>query len=82
MLRIPVVVQVVIGTTRLPFAKVAALGVGSIVSLDQKLGAPVTVLVNGREVARGDLFVLEGEDSRLGITVSELLPATGPITSP
>jgi flagellar motor switch protein FliN/FliY len=50
---------------------------GSIVTLDQKLGTPVTILVNGKEVARGDLFVLDGEQDRLGVTITELAPSTG-----
>lgn len=71
---IPVTLQVVIGTARLPISQIAELQPGAVVSLDQKLGTPVTILVNGRDVARGDLFVLEGEDARLGITIREVLP--------
>ena len=73
-LRIPVAIQVVIGTASLPLSKVAQLGPGSMIPLDQKLGTPATILVNGREVARGDLFVLEGDGERLGITITEVLP--------
>lgn len=76
-LRIPVTVQIVLGTTRMPIGKVADLKPGSTVTLDQKLGAPVTVLVNGREVAKGELFVLDGEQDRLGVTITELAPAAG-----
>ena len=71
---IPVTLQVVIGTARLPISQIAELQPGAVVNLDQKLGTPVTILVNGRDVARGDLFVLEGEDARLGITIREVLP--------
>lgn len=71
---IPVTLQVVIGTARLPISQIAELQPGAVVSLDQKLGTPVTILVNGRDVARGDLFVFEGEDARLGITIREVLP--------
>jgi flagellar motor switch protein FliN len=74
-MRIPVTVQIVLGTTRLPIGKVAELRPGATVTLDQKLGAPVTVLVNGREVARGELFVLDGEQDRLGVTITELAPS-------
>lgn len=73
-LQIPVTVQVVLGSTRLPIGKVAELHAGSAVTLDQKLGAPVTILVNGREVAKGELFVLDGEMDRLGVTITELAP--------
>lgn len=74
LLSIPVTLQVVIGTARLSISRVAELKRGAIVNLDQKLGTPATILINGKEVARGDLFVLEGEDARLGITVREVIP--------
>lgn len=73
-LRIPVSLQVVIGTTRLPLSQIAQLTAGSTIALEQKLGAPATILVNGREVAKGEIFVLEdeGADDRLGITITEV----------
>lgn len=74
-LNIPVNVQVVLGSTRMAIGKVADLKAGSVVMLDQKLGAPVIILVNGREVARGELFVLDGEGDRLGVTITELAAA-------
>lgn len=75
LLRIPVTVQIVLGSVRLPLSQVAELKAGSTVTLDQALGAPVTVMVNGKAVARGDLFVLEGEGDRLGVTITDLTPA-------
>jgi flagellar motor switch protein FliN/FliY len=71
-LQIPVNVQVVLGSARMAIGKVADLKAGSIVMLDQKLGTPVTILVNGKEVAKGELFVLDGEMDRLGVTITEL----------
>lgn len=71
-LRIPVSVQVVIGTARVPLADVARLGPGSTLTLEEKLGVPARVLVNGREVAKGELFVLDGGENRLGLTITEV----------
>ncbi len=71
-LAIPVSVQVVIGTSRLTLAQVTQLGPGSVVTLDEKLGTPAIILVNGKEVGRGELFVLEGEGDRLGITITSV----------
>lgn len=76
-LQIPVTVQVVLGSVRLPIGRVAELRAGSAITLDQKLGAPVAILVNGREVAKGELFVLDGELDRLGVTITELAPPGG-----
>lgn len=80
-LRIPIAVQVVIGTARLPLSRVAQLGPGSTIPLEQKLGSPAAILVNGKEVARGEIFVLDedGDGGRLGITITEV---TSPGTLP
>jgi len=71
-LRIPVSVQVVIGTARLPPSQVAELKPGATITLDEKIGAAAKLLVNGREVARGEIFVLEGDGDRLGLTITEV----------
>ena len=72
LLRIPVSVQVVIGTARLPLSQLTQLAPGATLTLDEKLGTPARMLVNGREVARGELFVLEGAEGRLGLTIKEV----------
>ncbi len=79
-LKIPMSVQVMIGSARIPLSQVAQLEPGSIISLEQPLGAPAVILVNGKEVARGDLFVLDGEGDRLGISITEVAPAQKPDT--
>lgn len=71
-MRIPVAVQVVIGSTKLPLSQISELSPGAVIKLDQKLGTPAIILVNGREVARGELFVLDGEEEKLGITITEV----------
>jgi len=71
-LRIPVSVQVVIGSARLPLSQVAKLAPGTMLTLDEKLGTPARMLVNGREVARGELFVLDENEGRLGLTITEV----------
>jgi flagellar motor switch protein FliN/FliY len=77
-MRIPVTVQVVLGTVRMPIAEIAKLAAGSMVTLDQALGTPVSLLANGREVARGDIFVLDGEEARLGVRITELVGSAAP----
>ncbi len=71
-LRIPVSVQVIIGTVRLPLSQVAQLAPGTTLALEEKLGAPSKVLVNGREVAEGDLFVVDVDTGRLGLTITRV----------
>lgn len=69
---VPLTIQVVVGTARMTLSRIAALGPGAMVALDQKLGAPVTILVNGRTVAMGDLFVTDSASGQLGIRITGL----------
>lgn len=71
-LRIPVSVQVVIGTARVPLGQVAELAPGTTLALEEKLGTPARMLVNGREVARGELYVVDEAEGRLGLTITEV----------
>ncbi len=72
-LSIPVTVQVVLGTTTMPVARLMKLGRGAVITLDQKVGAPVNVLVNGRVVARGEVVVVDEESSRFGVSLTEIV---------
>ena len=76
-LRIPVAIQVVIGSARVPLSQVTQLGPGATITLDQKLGSPAVILVNGKEVARGELFVLDAVGGQLGITITEVTGSNG-----
>lgn len=72
-LAIPVTVQVVLGTTSMPVARLMKLGRGAIIQLDQKVGDPVSVLVNGRVVARGEVVVVDEDHSRFGVSLTEIV---------
>ncbi len=72
-LSIPVTVQVVLGTTTMPVARLMKLGRGAVITLDQRVGAPVSVLVNGRTVARGEVVVVDEDNSRFGVTLTEIV---------
>lgn len=74
LLKIPVTVKVILGTTRMPLHKVMSLGPGSIVALDKELSEPVVLLVNGNEVARGLIVVVNEKTGQLGISLTEILP--------
>lgn len=71
-LRIPVTVQVILGTARVPVARAMEFGPGSMIVLDQKLGEPVTLMANGCVIARGEIVVIDEETSQLGISLTEV----------
>lgn len=70
---IPVTMQVVLGTAVMPVSNLVKLGRGAVVKLNTSIGDPVDLIVNGRIVARGEVVVLENEESRFGITLTEIV---------
>ncbi len=72
-LRIPVTVQVVLGSARMPVAHLMKLGRGAVVALDQRVGEPVNIVVNGRIVARGEVVVVDEDNSRFGVSLTEIV---------
>lgn len=80
-LRIPVTIQVVLGSATMPVSNLMKLGRGAIVPLDHRVGEPVDVVVNGRVIARGEVVVVEDDNSRFGISLTEIVgPPTNDIT--
>jgi flagellar motor switch protein FliN/FliY len=76
-MRIPVTVQIVLGTATMPVANLAKLGRGAVVPLDRRVGEPVDVVVNGKVVARGEVVVVDEDNSRFGISLTEVLDNPG-----
>jgi flagellar motor switch protein FliN len=77
-LRIPVTVQVVLGSASMPVSSLLRLGRGAVIPLDHRVGEPVDVMVNGRVVARGEVVVVEDDNSRFGVSLTEVVgPSSG-----
>jgi len=72
-LSIPVTVQVVLGSTSLPVSGLMKLARGAIVSLDQRVGDPVDIVVNGTVIARGEIVVVDEASQRFGVTLLEVV---------
>lgn len=72
-LRIPVVMQVVVGSVTMPVSNLLKLGRGAVVPLDHKIGEPVDIVVNGRLIARGEVVVVEGDNTRFGVSLTEII---------
>ncbi|WP_416186650.1 flagellar motor switch protein FliN [Fulvimarina sp. 2208YS6-2-32] len=71
-LDVSVTMQVVLGAARMSVAELLKLNRGSIVKLDTKVGDPIDVVVNGRVIARGEIVVLDQDDQRFGVTLTEI----------
>ena len=70
-------VQVVLGSATMPVSNLLKLGRGAVIPLDHRVGEPVDVVVNGRIVARGEVVVVEDDNSRFGISLTEIVGRAG-----
>lgn len=80
-MQLPVSVKIVLGSATMPVSAIAKLGRGSVVTLDRKVGEPVDVVVNGRLVARGEVVVLEDDNARFGISLTEVVGLSAPASA-
>ncbi len=80
-LSIPVTVQVVLGSTSLLVAGLMKLARGAVVSLDQRVGDPVDVVVNGTVIARGEIVVVDDATQQFGVSLLEVV-AGGALKQP
>jgi flagellar motor switch protein FliN len=56
---LPLLIEVVVGSTTLTLGEVLNLGPGSVVELDNLVEEPVDIKVNGKLVAKGEIVVVE-----------------------
>lgn len=80
-LGIPVTVQVVLGSTIMPVSSLMKMEQGSVIPLDQAVGEPVNIVINGRVIARGEVVVADEETSRFGVSLTELVGTPASQTS-
>ena len=69
LLDVPLQVTVELGRTRMCIRDVLDLAPGSIVELERVAGEPVDVLVNGKQIARGEVVVINEE---FGVRITEV----------
>src|SRR5215475_2077169 len=67
---VPVTVQAILGKSSMEVSELLALGRGTVVSLDRKVGEAIDIYVNDRLVARGEVVLVE---DRLGVTMTEII---------
>jgi len=67
-----------LGKTKKTIKEILELGPGSIVELDKLAGEPVDILVNGKQIARGEVVVI---DENYGVRITEILSSAERIKS-
>ena len=66
---VTVELAVEVGRTRMTLGQALALGPGSVVALARSAREPVDLLVNGKQVARGEVVVI---DDDFGLRITEV----------
>ena len=69
---IPIDVQIILGSSRMQVSGLMNLSEGATIPLDRKIGEPVEIVVNGRLIGRGEITVLEGDETRFGVKLIEV----------
>ncbi|MCV9962815.1 flagellar motor switch protein FliN [Pararhizobium sp. BT-229] len=69
---IPIDVQIVLGTSRMQVSGLMNLTEGATIALDRKIGEPVEIVVNGRIIGRGEITVLDEDETRFGVKLIEI----------
>ncbi len=72
-MRIPVSLQVVLGRARMPVAELMRLQRGSVIGLDQHVGDPIELTANGRTIARGEVVLMDDDETRFGVSLTEIV---------
>ena len=70
---IPIDVEIVLGSSRMQVSGLMNLEEGATIALDKKIGEPVEITVNGRRIGKGEITVLEHDDTRFGVKLTEVL---------
>ncbi len=71
---VPVRISAVLGKTKINVNDLLALGRGSVLELDRKVGEAIDIYVNNRLVARGEVVIV---DDQLGVTMTEIIKEDG-----
>jgi flagellar motor switch protein FliN/FliY len=71
---VPVDLVVEVGRTRMTIGEALKLAPGSVIGLNRLAGDPVSLLVNGKPIARGEVVVV---DEEFGLRVTEVLSTAG-----
>jgi len=69
-LDLPLLVEVVVGSTKLTLGEILNLGPGSVVELDNLVEEPVDIKVNGKLVAKGEIVVVE---DKFGVKITDII---------
>jgi flagellar motor switch protein FliN/FliY len=74
LLDVPLAITVELGRTRMTLKQTLDLQPGSVVELDRLAGDPVDIFVNERQLAKGEVVVV---DDKFAVRITELIAGNG-----
>ncbi|WP_420410611.1 flagellar motor switch protein FliN [Hoeflea sp.] len=72
---IPIDVQIILGSSRMAVSSLMELSEGATIALDRKIGEPVEIVVNGKMIGRGEITVLESDETKFAVRIIEVVGA-------
>lgn len=72
---IPIDVQIILGSSRMAVSSLMELSEGATIALDRKIGEPVEIMVNGKMIGRGEITVLDSDDTKFAVRIIEVIGA-------
>jgi flagellar motor switch/type III secretory pathway protein FliN len=73
---IPVTLELVLASIKMPVSKLMEVQIGSELDLNHPAGAEVKLMVNGSQIAFGNLFLIDPQSRRVGVRISRLASAS------
>ena len=70
LLGVKVEISAVLGTATMPIAQILKLGRGAVVELNRKVDEDIEVHANNRQVAHGEVVVIDGN---LGVNLTKII---------
>ena len=75
-LGIPIDVQIILGSSRMAVSSLMNLQEGATIALDRKIGEPVEIMVNGKLIGRGEITVLDSDETKFAVRIIEVIGET------
>jgi flagellar motor switch protein FliN/FliY len=69
---LPVTVQILLGSTRMQLSELMELKAGHEIGLGTSPEDPVILMVNGCQIAKGQLYILEEDGDKFGLKITEV----------
>ncbi|MBY7649186.1 MAG: flagellar motor switch protein FliN [Candidatus Liberibacter europaeus] len=72
-MNIPINIQIILGSCCMQIADLVNLSKGDVIKLDRKIGEYVDVTINNQKIAKGEITIMEDDDTRFGVKILEIL---------